>query len=73
MGGKALLVRKLSLAQNLISARNIQNRKNIHGLDLKLYKGIGSLANPFNQRPATGPRDQFFRLLGIYFINMELI
>jgi hypothetical protein len=26
-----------------------------------------------NRRPATGPRDQFFRLLGIYFINMELI
>jgi hypothetical protein len=26
-----------------------------------------------DQRPATGPRDQFFRLLGIYFINMELI
>jgi hypothetical protein len=34
---------------------------------------IGFDWNGFVQRPATGPRDQFFRLLGIYFINMELI
>ncbi len=32
----------------------------------------GSL-KPSIQRPETGPRDQFFWLLGIYFINMELI
>jgi hypothetical protein len=51
------------------------NRKNYWFFREKLTSAKTYFSNFlwFQQKPASGPENNFFRLLSIYFINMELI